>query len=443
MKNLAHRLLFCWLIFALSCAVRAGELPEASPESHGVSPAKLAAAEQAVKDLIDKKEYAGAITLVARDGKIVEWQTFGLADLAKNKPMQKDTIVRIYSMTKPITTVAAMILYEEGKFQLDDPVSQYIPELKGLRVYVGPDKTEPARREITIRDLMRHTSGFTYGLFGDSPVDRMYLQKRVLDPTADLQQFVTKLSTLPLKYQPGTKFNYSVSTDVLGRLAEVVSGQTLDAFFSDRIFKPLDMVDTGFFVPADKVARFAVNYGPEQNGAAGLRVVDDPQKSPYLKSPKFLSGGGGLVSTARDYARFCQMMLNGGKLEGTRILKAKTVGEMTRNQLPAAALPMAMPSPGAVPDKSLGFGLGFGVRTPVGGAESEIGGDYFWGGYASTGFVISPRNQTVIISLAQFLPLKTKLTDTFKKGVDTAVEVRPLFDRKKYRVMRLPSRNED
>jgi CubicO group peptidase (beta-lactamase class C family) len=422
MKSLTRRLALCSLILALSCAVRAGEIPQAAPQSAGISPTRLAGAEKAVKDLVDKQEFAGAITLVARGGKVVEWQAVGMRNLAKNKPMQKDTIVRIYSMTKPIATVAAMMLNEEGKFQLDDPVSKYLPELKGLRVYVGPgDKTEPAQREITIRDLMRHTSGFTYGLFGDSAVDHMYLKKNLLDRNISLQEFVSRLSTLPLKYQPGTKFNYSVSIDVLGRLVEVVSGQTLDAFFSERIFKPLDMVDTGFYVPADKVDRFAVNYGPDGNG--GLRVVDDPENSPYLKSPKFLSGGGGLVSTARDYARFGQMMLNGGELEGTRLLKAETVAAMTRNQLPADALPMAMPSPTAVPDKSLGFGLGFGVRTTASASDpSAIAGEYFWGGYASTGFIICPTDQTVIIALAQFLPLKTKLTDTFKRGVDESIE---------------------
>ena len=423
MKSLTHRLAFCSLILALSCAVRAGELPQASPESQGVSPTKLAAAEKAVKELVDKKEYAGAVTLVARNGKIVEWQAVGMRDLASNKPMQKDTIVRIYSMTKPITTVAAMMLNEEGKFQLDDPVSKYIPELKGLRVYVGPDKTEPARREITIRDLMRHTSGFTYGLFGDSAVDKMYMSKGVLGRSQNLQEFVSRLSTLPLKYQPGTKFNYSVSTDVLGRLVEVTSGQTLDAFFAERIFKPLDMVDSGFFVPADKVDRFSVNYGPERSGS-GLRVVDGAENSAlYLKLPKFLSGGGGMVSTTRDYARFCQMMLNGGELEGTRILKAETVAQMTRNQLPPEALPMSMPSLMSVPDKSLGFGLGFGVRTsPSASDPSVIPGEYFWGGYASTGFIICPRDKSVIISMAQYLPLKTKLADTFKRGADAAIE---------------------
>ena len=377
-KTLTRRLALGSLVLAAACVVRAGELPQATPESQAVSPPRLAVAEKAVQDLIDKKEYAGAITLVARNGKIVEWKTYGQADLARNKPMQKDTIVRIYSMSKPITTVAAMILYEEGKFQLDDPVSKFIPELKGLRVYAGPDKTEPARREITIRDLLRHTSGFTYGLFGDSAVDHLYLTKNVLDRKQNLQQFVTRLATLPLKYQPGTKFNYSVSTDVLGRVIEVVSGQTLDAYFAEKIFKPLDMVDTGFYVPAEKVARFAVNYGPDRTHAEPLKVVDDPAKSPYLKSPAFLSGGGGLVSTARDYARFCQMMLNGGELDGTRILKAETVAEMTKNQLPAEALPMTMPSPTAAPDKSLGFGLGFGVRTSASASDpGVILGEYY------------------------------------------------------------------
>ncbi len=423
-KSLTRRLVLGSLVLAAACAVRAGELPQATPESQHVSPAKLAVAEKAVQDLIDKKEYAGAITLVARNGKIVEWKTYGLADVARNKPMQKDTIVRIYSMSKPITTVAAMILHEEGKFQLDDPVSKFIPELKGLRVYAGPDKTEPARREITIRDLLRHTSGFTYGLFGDSQVDKMYLTKGIFNPRTSLQQFVTRLAALPLKYQPGTKFNYSVSTDVLGRLVEVVSGQTLDAFFAERIFKPLDMVDTGFYVPAEKVARFAVNYGPDRTHAEPLKVVDDPSKnSTYLKSPAFLSGGGGLVSTARDYARFCQMLLNGGELEGTRLLKATTVAEMTKNQLPAEALPMTMPSPTAASDKSLGFGLGFGVRTSASASDpSVIPGEYFWGGYASTGFMICPRDQTVIISLAQFLPMKVTLSDVFKRDVDAAIE---------------------
>jgi CubicO group peptidase (beta-lactamase class C family) len=423
MKSLTRRLIYASLIVALACGVRAGELPEAAPQSTGISPTKLASAEKAVKDLVEKKEFSGAITLVARNGKIVEWQAVGMRDLAKNKPMEKDTIVRIYSMTKPITTVAAMMLNEEGKFQLDDPVSKYLPELKGLRVYVGPgDKTEPVKREITIRDLMRHTAGLTYGVFGDTPVDHMYREKHILDRNTSLQDFVTQLGTIPLQFQPGTKWHYSVGVDVLGRLVEVTSGQTLDNFFAERIFKPLDMVDTGFYVPANKVDRFAANYGPD--GKGGLRVIDDPDKSPYLKSPKFLSGGGGLVSTARDYARFCQMMLNGGELDGTRLLKAETVAAMTRNQLPPEALPIGMPTrPGS--DNSLGFGLGFGVRmSPSLSDPTAVPGEYYWGGAASTGFVICPKNHTVIIALAQLMPMTPKLTDAFKKGVNESIEAR-------------------
>jgi CubicO group peptidase (beta-lactamase class C family) len=422
MKSSIRWLAGCSLTVALSCAAYAREIPTATPEAEGISATKLENAEKAVKALIDKKEFAGAITLVAKGGKIVELKAVGMSDLAKQKPMKPDTIVRIYSMTKPITTVAAMMLMEEGKFQLDDPVSKYIPELKGMRVYVGPgDKTEPARREITVRDLMRHTAGFTYGVFGDTPVDRMYRQKGLLvNRDLNLQEFVSRLGGIPLVNQPGTKFQYSVGVDVLGRLVEVTSGQTLDAFFAERIFKPLDMVDTAFYVPADKVDRFATNYGPDRKG--GLRVVDDPEKSPYLKSPKFLSGGGGLVSTARDYVRFCQMMLNNGELDGTRLLKPETVAMMTQNQLPAEALPMVTPTRSGA-DSSLAFGLGFGIRTaPTAADPSAVPGEYFWGGAASTGFVICPKNQTVIIALAQFMPATNKVTDAFKKGVNQAIE---------------------
>ena len=325
--------------------------------------------------MVEKKEFAGAVTAVARDGKVVDWKAVGMMDLAKGRPMKTDTIFRIYSMTKPITTVAAMMLWEAGTLQLDEPVSKYIPELKGLRVYVGPkDETVPAKREITIRDLMRHTSGFTYGAFGDSPVDRIYREKKILDRNSTLQEFIAKLATIPLQYQPGTQFHYSVSVDVLGRVVEVVSGKSLDVYFEERIFKPLDMVDTAFYVPASKVGRFATNYGP------GLIVIDNPAKSPYLTPPKFFSGGGGLVSTARDYTRFCQMLLNGGELRGTRLLKHETVQMMTHNQLPREALPMAMPV-GTRSDNGLGFGLGFAVRMALNpDIPTSPVGEYFWGG---------------------------------------------------------------
>jgi CubicO group peptidase (beta-lactamase class C family) len=404
-------------ILALAFSLRAGELPQANPADVGISASKLEHADAVVREMIEKKEFAGAVLEVARDGKVVDLKAIGMMNVAKSLPMKTDTIFRIYSMTKPITTVAAMMLWEEGRFQLDDPVSKYIPELKGLRVYVGPkDETVPAKREITIRDLMRHTSGFTYGVFGDTPVDRMYKAKRLLDRNVPLQEFVSRLATIPLQYQPGTRFHYSVSVDVLGRVVEVVSGRSLDTFFEDRIFKPLDMVDTAFFVPASKVDRFATNYGP------GLVVIDNPAKSPYLKPPKFFSGGGGMVSTARDYTRFCQMVLNGGELEGARLLKKETVDLMTHNQLPPEALPMSMPGPGPSVT-GLGFGLGFAVHMAADpNNPSSVVGEYFWGGAASTGFTICPRNETVTVALTQYMPFTPTLSEAFVRGVNAAVE---------------------
>jgi CubicO group peptidase (beta-lactamase class C family) len=417
MKTILRSLVCCSFFLTVSLALRADELPQARPEQVGISASKLAHANKIIQEMVEKKEFAGVVTVVARDGKVVDWKTVGLMDRAKGTPMKTDTIFRIYSMTKPVTTVAAMMLWEEGKLQLDESVSKYIPEMKGLRVYVGPgDETVPIKREITIRDLMRHTAGFTYGAFGDTPVDRMYREKKLLDRNTSLQEFVAKLATIPLQYQPGTRFHYSVAVDVLGRVVEVVSGKELDAYFEQRIFKPLDMVDTAFYVPASKVDRFATNYGP------GLTVIDNPLKSPYLNPPKFFSGGGGLVSTARDYTRFCQMLLNGGELQGTRLLKRETVQMMTHNQLPQEALPMAMPA-GSKSDNGLGFGLGFGVRmAPNPDDPTAVVGEYFWGGAASTGFTICPRNQTVVIALTQYMPFTPRLSEAFKRAVNAAVE---------------------
>jgi len=417
MKTILRSLVCCSFFLTVSLALRADELPQARPEQVGISASKLEHANKIIQEMVEKKEFAGVVTVVARDGKVVDWKTVGLMDRAKGTPMKTDTIFRIYSMTKPVTTVAAMMLWEDGKLQLDEPVSKYIPELKGLRVYVGPgDETVPAKREIMIRDLMRHTAGFTYGAFGDTPVDRMYREKKLLDRNTSLQEFVAKLATIPLQYQPGTRFHYSVAVDVLGRVVEVVSGKELDAYFEQRIFKPLDMVDTAFYVPASKVDRFATNYGP------GLRVIDNPAKSPYLNPPKFFSGGGGLVSTARDYTRFCQMLLNEGELQGTRLLKRETVQMMTHNQLPPEALPMAMPA-GSKSDNGLGFGFGFGVRmAPNPDDPTAVVGEYYWGGAASTGFTICPRNQTVIIALTQYMPFTPRLSEAFKRAVNAAVE---------------------
>jgi CubicO group peptidase (beta-lactamase class C family) len=251
-----------------------------------------------------------------------------------------------------------MTLVEEGRLGLDDPVSKYLPEFKALRVHAGKgDETVEARREVTVRDLTRHTSGLTYGVIGSSPVDQLYKKAGVMARGDSLQDMVAKLGKVPLMHQPGTRWQYSVSTDVLGRVVEVASGQGLDVFFAERIFKPLDMKDSGFFVPKDRLSRFAANHGLDKGKK--LTVTETAEKSRYASPPKMLSGGGGCVSTARDYLRFCQMLLNGGELGGVRLLKEATVAEMTRNQLSQEAMKAKN---GGNAEVGEGFGLGFGVR---------------------------------------------------------------------------------
>jgi CubicO group peptidase (beta-lactamase class C family) len=265
---------------------------------------------------------------------------------------------------------------------------------------------------------MRHTSGLTYGLFGNTPVDKLYLKHSVLmAPNDDLAGLITRLGKLPLLYQPGTHFNYSVSTDVLGRLVEVVSGKSLDEFFQERIFTPLAMKDSGFFVPEDKLSRFAACYGPAPGG--GLKVTDTFGSNRYHQRPKLLSGGGGLVSTARDYGRFCQMILQGGELEGKRLLRRDTVAEMTKNQLPDEAMPINL---GGVARNGIGFGLGFSVvvdpgKIPIAIVKSEYG----WGGAASTHFWISPKHELVVVLLQQYMPFQMKLEQAVKPVVYAAI----------------------
>jgi CubicO group peptidase (beta-lactamase class C family) len=399
MKTTLQTLIIIVLFFAISCVGYAGELLITSPKDVGMSPEKLAKVKPAVQALVDTEKIAGASVIVARKGKVVLFETFGMMDIEAKKSMEKDTIFRFYSMTKPITSVAVMMLYEEGKLNLDDPVSKYVPEFKGLKVYDESGKHIEQEREMSIRDLLRHTSGLTYGFFGNTPVDKMYMAKSVFDWDSSLQDMINKLSEIPLLYQPGTKWHYSVSTDVLGYIVEKISGQSLDKFFNQRIFKPLKMKDTAFYVPANKVERFAACYGPKLTG--GLRIVDDPAKSRYLKKRSLLSGGGGLVSTAQDYLRFCQMMLNKGELDGKRLLRPETVEMMTTNQLPDSVRR----------DEDGGFGLGFSVRLNDGEFPK---GEYGWGGAASTHFWISPKHDLIVIALSQYQPYSARLENTVK-----------------------------
>jgi CubicO group peptidase (beta-lactamase class C family) len=412
MQALRRVLLGVLVLVVAARFAAAGELPTAKPKDVGLDADKLQAARDAVQALIDKKEMAGAVVAVARKGKVVMFEALGESEVGSGKPMKTDAIFRIFSMTKPITTVAAMILVEEGKVGLDDPVSKYLPEFKDRRVHTGKgDETVEAKREITIRDLMRHTSGLTYGIFGNSPVDELYKKAGVFAPGDNLQDMMTKLGKLPLMYEPGTRWHYSVSTDVLGRVVEVASGKALDEFFTERIFKPLDMKDTGFFVPEDKLGRFTANHGIDAKEKK-LTATEKADKSRYLTKPKWLSGGGGCVSTARDYLRFCQTLLNGGELDGVRLLKKETVADMRRNQLPEEAIKAKNGGNAEVGD---GFGLGFGVR--VGKDDPEAGkavGEYYWGGAASTHFWISPKQDLVVVALEQFMPSRPKLQQAIK-----------------------------
>jgi len=389
----------------LAVPVWAREIPRAKPEAVGMSGKGLAKVTSKVQKLVDDRKIAGAITMVARRGKIVHFETYGLRDVDEKQPVTKDTIMRFYSMTKPITTVAAMILYDEGRFKLDDPVEKYIPEMKGLKVYHDTQPVEPIRK-VTVRDLMRHTSGLTYGIFGNSPVDQIYRKQRILG-SRNLQAMVEKLGRIPLMYQPGTRWHYSVSVDVLGCLVEKVSGRKLDVFFRERIFGPLDMRDTAFFVPRTKVDRFSSCYAP---GPEGLKVKDRFNASRYLTPPSFLSGGGGLVSTARDYMRFCQMLINKGELFGVRVLKAETVDTMTKNQLPE----------GVHWGGNNGFGLGFSVQLQGRGSAAHAG-EYGWGGAASTHFWISPKDGLVVVALSQLMPFTPQLQNAVKPLVYEAI----------------------
>lgn len=405
MKSFRKQAVAIALVLIFASVAPAAEVPQAKPEAVGMSSAKLKKINAAVQKLVDDKKIAGAITMVARKGKIVHFEACGMRDVNSKQPVKKDTIMRFYSMTKPITTVAAMILFDQGKFKLDDPVEKYLPELKGLKVY-GPGKPTETARKVTVRDLMRHTSGLTYGIFGNTPVDRMYRQANILG-SRTLKEMVVKLGKIPLSCQPGSKWHYSVSTDVLGALVERVSKKRLDVFFSTRIFKPLGMKDTGFYVPKVNVKRFSSCYSP------GLKIKDRFNASRYLSPPRgMLSGGGGLVSTARDYMRFCQMLLGKGQLHGRRILKAKTVETMTQNHLPKNVHVWNI--------NGIGFGLGFRVQTKNWGPKGRIG-EYGWDGAASTHFWISPKDDLAVIALSQLMPFSMRLQQVVKPLVYEAI----------------------
>jgi len=388
-----------------------------TPEELGFSSERLDRIGTVMQRYLDEGKLAGIVTLVARRGRVVHFARFGYQDIEAGKPMEFDTLFRIYSMTKPITSVALMMLFEQGLVRLADPVSRFIPEFKDIKV-LGPNGQllDPVR-EVTIHDLLTHTSGLSYGDFEDPSPGEAYAQSNLFF-RSDItnQELVRGLAALPLLFQPGTMWHYSAATDVLGHVIELISDMSLGDFFKQKIFDPLGMVDTAFRVPAEKVARFATLYGLTEDDPLGL--IGDDIGGDYF-NPRLESGGGGLVSTAADYLRFAQMVLNKGELDGVRLLAPKTVELMTTNHLPPALLPMVLsePMPG------LGFGLGFSVLMDLAQA-GIIGsvGSHGWGGWATTRFWVDPQEQLVGIFLTQYIPSDTYLVaDDFRTLVYQAL----------------------
>jgi len=381
----------------------------------GISSERLDRIAPAMERFLRDQQFPGMSVTVARGGRLAYRREFGYADVEKKEPLRADAIYRIFSMTKPVTGVAVMMLLEEGRFVLDDSVSKYLPCFKELQVFEsdsgGTVKTVKADREVTIRDLLRHTSGLGYGGSAD-PVARMYQAKNLMDPNSSLAEMVDKLGGIPLRSQPGSKWEYSISMDVLGRLVEVVSGQPLDAFLQQRIFDPLKMVDTGFSVPEAKRRRFANCY----NYAPGKGLSPLPAASAYDRyapgKSKLFSGGGGLVSTASDYLRFATMLARGGELDGVRLLGPRSVALMSMNQLPEGVKPAWWGG------KNGGNGYGFTMSVTTDVARTTgygSAGDFGWDGAASTFFRIDPREKLVILLMTQRMPcdleIQVKLKD--------------------------------
>jgi CubicO group peptidase (beta-lactamase class C family) len=414
MKVIKQVMLVTLFLILVASIASAQGIPQATnPEKVGLSKERLQRISVWIQGDVDKGIVPGAVVMVLRKGKIAYFEAFGYRDREKKIPMTRNSIFRIASMTKPFTSLAIVMLAEEGKIQLPVPVSQYLPEFKDLKV--GVEKNDPATgktelvletasREMTVLDLLRHTSGLTYGFLGKSMVKDRYnaLNLYVTDPTN--AELVTKLSQLPLQNQPGTTWDYSMSYDVLARIVEVISGVEFDTFITERIVKPLKLADTGFWAEgAERQARIAE---PQINPATGQR----PPVPNVTRKPKWLSGGGGLVSTSQDYARLCLMFLNGGTLDGVRLVSRKTIEHMTSNHVPPgykSAYPVqwqiAWPTPSV--ETGQGFGLGFGINcepglSPLPGSK----GDYYWTGIFGTSFLIDPKEQLIAIMMNQTPP---------------------------------------
>ncbi len=408
-KFLASATVF--LSFVLSLQVPAQSPPVdltlSRPETVGFSSERLEHLHAIMQQAVDEKKIAGIVTILARHGKVVDYRTYGKRDLASGAPMTKDAIFRDYSMTKPVTGVAMMMLYEQGKWLPSDPIARYIPEFAHLKVFKGVDAdgkmilVDPDHAP-TMRELMTHTAGFTYGYFGNTPVDAMYMESKPLQ-SANLQEMIDKLAKIPLLYQPGKGWTYSVSMDIEGYIIEKLSGQTLPDFFAKNIFAPLGMKDAGFFVPAAKLSRFATNYTNDAEGKL-TEVPVGGRIRPYSEQPSFASGGGGMVSTAEDYFRFAEMLAHGGALNGARILSPASVKLMSSNHVPLNLLTGEYGIGAQI--MRPGFGYGYNCAVVYDPAEANLPegkGTFFWDGAAGTWFWIDPTNDVVFIGMIQHM----------------------------------------
>ncbi len=383
-----------------------------TPERLGLSSERLARIRPWMQRYIDEAKLPGATVLVARHGEAAFSETIGYGDLENKKPLAQDSIMRFYSMTKPITSVAVMMLYEQGLFQLDDPLSAFIPAFKDMQVYRSGSSenlvTEPAVKPITVWNLLTHTSGLTYGVGNEGTVPELYVKNRTDFHPDDglLEVVINRLAKIPLAFQPGSRWGYSVSFDVLGRLVEILSGQPLDIFCKQNIFEPLGMVDTGFCIPESKLNRFVSLY--ERTQESNLSLMENPENSLLVDAVETFAGGAGLVSTLWDYFRFTEMLRCKGELNSQRLLGKKTVEFMTCNHLPGDLADMGQPTFCETAYTGIGFGLGMSVMLDPAKAKT-VGtpGEYAWGGYASTAFWIDPVEDLTVIFLTQLIPSST------------------------------------
>jgi CubicO group peptidase (beta-lactamase class C family) len=422
MRHIIRSIAFVLWLVPLGSALSQGAptgLPRARPEDVGLSSDRLALVGPALRPYVDSGRVAGIAMAVARHGKLVHLETMGMMDAATGTPMRPDAVFRIYSMTKPVTSVAIMQLYERGALRLDDPVSKFIPAFANTKVYAGGPAASPTLRApdrpITVADLLTHTSGLSYGAFGNSPVDSIYNRAAINSPANTIAFFADSIARLPLLYSPGTAWTYSLAIDVLGRVVEVASGKTFDRYLADEIFTPLGMVVTSFHATPAMEGKITTVYA---TSPAGLRAGATLLGAGYRPEGKAFMGGQGLLSTIPDYLRFAQMLLNGGELEGRRILKKETVGLMMQNHLPPALTPLRS-QPG------YGFGYGGAVRvSPSTATSPESIGTFRWAGLASTFFWIDPKTDMIAMVWTQVTPTLGALQTDFQRLVYAAVTQR-------------------